>query len=99
MDDRFFYDFYEEFKGYKFHVFTKRGTQRVFTLDEKTFKEKNQLVLWFDFLIKTNQWIPYAVWQDLFNLPEYMYYEFKEIDHMETCYIEIINKMKKVNLL
>ena len=99
MDDKYFFDFYEEFKGYKFNVFTKKGTRRVFTLEESEFNKKQQLVLWLDFLIKTNQWIPYPVWFDLFELPEEEYFEFKEIDHMETVYIEIINKMKKVNLL
>ena len=54
------------------------------------------LVNLLEFLIKTNQWIPYAVYQDLFNLPEEKYEELEYVDDINIYYIEYSLKLKKI---
>lgn len=98
-DDRLFFDVYNEFKGYKFVVTKLDGTKAVFTLTEEEFKERKQLINWLDFLIKTNQWIPFALWKDLFDIKDLDYVGLKEVLDLEVHYIEIINKFKRINLL
>lgn len=98
-DEKNFFDEYQKFKGYKFVVTKRDNSKAVFTLTEDEFKDRKKLINWLDFLFKTKQWIPFALWEDLFNIHEYEYIGLKEINDLEVYYIEIINKFKRIDLL
>jgi hypothetical protein len=98
-NDKCFYDEYYEFKGYKITVFREDGNPPAnFSLTKEDFENKRDLITWMDFLIKTNQWIPYAVYEDLFGITEYEYIGLRKINCMKIQYIEVISKAKDIHL-
>jgi hypothetical protein len=88
------------FKGYEFTIFRRDNPNIpvVFRITKEEFEERKELVIRLDFLIKTNQWIPYAIYEDLFGLPESKYPGLKLIDDMNINYIEFSLKQKKINI-
>ena len=98
-DERIFFDEYHEFKGYKFVVTKLDNTKTVLTLTDEEFRSRKKLINWLDFLIKTDQWIPFDLWKDLFDISEEEYVGLKEVKGLDVHYIEIINKYKRINLL
>ena len=98
LNDEFF-DEYEEFKGYEIVLYRRdKCIPAVFNLTEEEFEENKQLVILLDFLIKTDQWVPYAIYQDLFKLPEENYPGLRLIDEMQLRYIEQTWKVKNINI-
>lgn len=98
MSDEFF-DVCEEIKGYEILLFRKDKCKPVsFILTEEEFEKNKQLVIWLDFLIKTDQWIPYAIYQDLFNLEEENYPGLRLIEGIQMRYFEQSWKFKNINI-
>ena len=94
-----FFDVCEEIKGYEVILYrTDKCQPAVFNLTEDEFEENKQLIIWLDFLVKTNQWIPYAIYQDLFKLPEDNYPGLRLIDEVQIRYVEQSWKVKNINI-
>lgn len=90
-----FFDSCDSFKGYEISLI-KKDKSVTFRLTNEEFELNEMLVNLLEFLIKTNQWIPYAVYQDLFNLPEEKYEELEYVDDINIYYIEYSLKLKKI---
>lgn len=88
------------FEGYEFTLFRRDNPSipAVFRITKEEFEERKELVIRLDFLIKTNQWIPYAIYEDLFELPEIKYPGLRLIDDISINYIEFSLKQKKINI-
>lgn len=92
------YDDYTQYEGYEIVIYKRDKTRpAVFRLDVEEFNERKELLIWLDFLIKTDQWVPYAVYKDLFGLEEDYYPGLRVLDDMEIHYIEYSLKTKKIN--
>lgn len=87
-----------EYKGYQITLINYKGEKFDFELTEEDFFEKKHLICWIDFLIKTNQWIPYDLYRDVFVIEEYKYQGLENIKEIKVQYVEIINKYINVNL-
>ena len=72
------------------------------TIKSDEFEDKKQLLNWIDFLIKTDQTIPYNLYKDIFGITEEEYKFFylenvKEMKiryervHMTVCYVDLDN--------
>lgn len=90
-----FFDSCDSFEGYEISLI-KKDNYVTFRLTPEEFELNEMLVNLLEFLIKTNQWIPYAVYQDLFNLPEEQYEELEYIDDINIYYMEYSLKLKKI---
>lgn len=90
-----FFDSYDRFEGYEISLI-KKDKSVTFRLTEEEFEMNEDLINILEFLIKTNQWIPYPVYQDLFNLPKGKYEELEYIDDINIYYIEYSLKLKKI---
>lgn len=87
-----------EYKGYQITLICLNGSKRVFDLTIDEFVEKKHLIQWIDFLVKTNQWIPYDLYKDVFAIEEYEYKGLEDIREFKVQYVEIVNKFKDINL-
>lgn len=94
------FDSYSIFEGYEIAVFRRDNPNvpTVFRITKEEFEERKELIIRLDFLIKTNQWIPYAIYEDLFGLPESKYPGLRVIDDISINYIEFSLKQKKINI-
>lgn len=90
-----FFDSCDSFEGYEIALI-KKDNHVTFRLTPEEFELNEMLVNILEFLIKTNQWIPYAVYQDLFNLPEEQYEELEYVDDINIYYMEYSLKLKKI---
>ena len=90
-----FFDSCDSFEGYEISLI-KKDNYVTFRLTPEEFELNEMLVNILEFLIKTNQWIPYAVYQDLFNLPEERYEELEYVDDINIYYMEYSLKLKKI---
>lgn len=43
------------------------------SLSKEDFRNKKHLLNWIDFLAKTEQWVPYNLFKDVFNIGEDVY--------------------------
>jgi hypothetical protein len=98
LEDEFF-DNCTKYKGYEITIYKKDdSTPVMFRLTEDEFEQRKQLVIWLDFLIKTDQWVPYELYKDLFDLEEYMYPGLRVIEDMDIHYLEYTLRTKKINI-
>ena len=87
-----------EYKGYQITLIRLNGSKHVFDLTVDEFFKKKQLIQWIDFLVKTDQWIPYDLYKDVFTIEEYEYKGLENIREFKVQYVEIVNKFIDVNL-
>jgi hypothetical protein len=87
-----------EYKGYQLTLVCLNGTKHVFDLTVDEFFKKKQLIQWIDFLVKTDQWIPYDLYKDVFTIEEYEYKGLENIREFKVQYVEVVNKFIDVNL-
>jgi hypothetical protein len=92
------FDEYHEFKGYRVLLTTFDEITRVFTLTEDEFNNKKDLLNWLEFLVKTEQWIPFALYHDLFGINKNMYKGLEDIDKFKIQKMEVVEKYKNINL-
>ena len=95
-------DFFDEcvnYEGYEITLFRKDHAKPFsFRITDEEFEDKKELVIRLDFLIKTNQWIPYAIYEDLIDLPEDMYPGLRIIEDIDITYMEFVLKTKKIHI-
>ncbi len=92
-----FFDECTEYKGYDITIFGKKSNKPVvirLTIDE--YNERKQLITWLDFLIKTDQWIPYELYKDIGMINENEYSEIETVFNMEIQYVEYSLRTKKI---
>ena len=87
-----------EYKGYKVILINIENKQFVFDLSMNEFDEKIKFIHWIDFLVKTKQWVPYKLYNEVFMLEEDKYKEIEFIKEFKVQYVEIVNKYINVNL-
>lgn len=87
-----------EYKGYKVILVNIENKQFVFDLSINEFDEKINFIHWIDFLVKTKQWVPYELYNEVFILEEDKYKEIEFIKEFKVQYVEIVNKYINVNL-
>ena len=87
-----------EYKGYKVILINIENKQFVFDLSINEFDEKIKFIHWIDFLVKTKQWVPYELYNEVFILEEDEYKEIEFIKEFKVQYVEIVNKYINVNL-
>lgn len=87
-----------EYKGYKVILINIENKQFVFDLSINEFDEKIKFIHWIDFLVKTKQWVPYELYNEVFILEEDKYKEIEFIKEFKVQYVEIVNKYINVNL-
>ena len=87
-----------EYKGYKVILINIENKQFVFDLSMNEFDEKIKFIHWIDFLVKTKQWVPYELYNEVFILEEDKYKEIEFIKEFKVQYVEIVNKYINVNL-
>lgn len=87
-----------EYRGYQITLICFNGSKHVFDLSVDEFFEKKHLIQWIDFLVKTDQWIPYDLYKDVFTIEEYEYKGLENIRELKVQYVEIVNKFLDVNL-
>ena len=87
-----------EYKGYKVILINIENKQFVFDLSISEFDEKIKFIHWIDFLVKTKQWVPYELYNEVFILEEDKYKEIEFIKEFKVQYVEIVNKYINVNL-
>lgn len=87
-----------EYKGYKVILINIENKQFVFDLLMNEFDEKIKFIHWIDFLVKTKQWVPYELYNEVFILEEDKYKEIEFIKEFKVQYVEIVNKYINVNL-
>ena len=87
-----------EYKGYKVILINIENKQFVFDLSINEFDEKIKFIHWIDFLVKTKQWVPYELYNEVFVLEEDKYKEIEFIKEFKVQYVEIVNKYINVNL-
>ena len=94
-----YFDNCSSFEGYEITLFRKdQGEPFSFRLTNEEFEEKKELVIMLDFLIKTNQWIPYNIYKDLCNMPEMNYPGLRLIVDINIIYIEVILRSKRIHI-
>lgn len=95
------YDYEATFEGYKVLFYTKDFTTPVqLVLTNEQYKDKKQLLNWIDFLIKTEQWVPYNLYKDIFEIAEESYNDLglEYVKDMTVEYEYYLRKTKKINL-
>lgn len=95
------FDREEKFKGYNIYFFCKgENTPVRFRMSEEDFNEYESFLNWMDFLVKTEQWIPYAFYKDVFNMEEQEYKDLKleNVEMMEINYEEYYRRIKDIDL-
>lgn len=97
------FDREEEFKGYKILFFRKRKAIPVqYTLTKEEYEERKSFLIWIDFLIKTEQWVPYSLYKEVFdnkiNEDKYEELHLSDIITMEITYEEYYRGIKDINL-
>lgn len=98
LSDDFFDDNFS-FKGYEVTLFRKDQAHPFsFRLTDEEFEANKELVIRLDFLIKTNQWIPYAIYKDLIDLPEDNYPGLRVIENIDITYLEVSIRSKKIHI-
>ena len=87
-----------EYKGYQITLICLNGSKHVFDLTVDEFFEKKHLIQWIDFLVKTDQWIPYDLYHDLFGIPESLYDGIENIETIEVKFVENVITCKDIDL-
>lgn len=90
-----------KFEGYKIFLYTKDYSVPVqLELTEEQYKNKKHLLNWIDFLVKTEQWVPYNLYKDLFEISEEDYNDLalEYINHMTVEYEYFHRKTRKIDL-
>ena len=99
LSDDFFDDNFS-FKGYEVTLFRKDQAHPFsFRLTDEEFEANKELVIRLDFLIKTNQWIPYAIYKDLIDLPEDNYPGLRVIENIDIPVPPIKEQERIINIL
>ena len=94
-----FFDECTEYKGYEIIIYGKKSNVPVvirLTIDE--YDERKQLITWLDFLIKTDQWVPYELYKDIGDIDESEYSRIETVYDMSIHYIEYSLRTKKINI-
>ena len=83
-------DEYTVNKYYEVSLLQMDGITRVFYLSEDDFNKNIELLKWIEFLVLTNQWIPFPLYQDAFGINETLY---KGLDNVENINIKFIESV------
>lgn len=99
MKDRVFYEDYIEHEEYRIILTTYANKPKVvFPLSTEEFNEKKDLIIWLDFLIKTDQWITYEMLYEIFGIDTYEYRDLKYLKEMTIQRIETEIGINNINL-
>lgn len=99
MKDRVFYEDYIEHEEYRIILKSYDNKPEImFVLSTKEFEDKKDLIIWLDFLIKTDQWITFELLYDIFGIEPYQYRDLKYLKDMTIKHIETEIGIKNINL-
>lgn len=99
MKDKIFYDQYLIHSEYRITLVSYSGKPSItFIMTEDEFDFKKDMLIWLDFLIKTDQWVTYEMLHELFEMDSYTYMDFKYLKEMKIQYIESEIGIDNINL-